>query len=226
MQYGRVAWTDDRLVLKNGHRRIKDSTNAAGIIRVTENKAARHLLLFDALQLDLDILTAADLADFLLVRPKLKNLNHLPVGHEKKLGASLSLTSFNLAHHHRAHVLVLVKDGHAKGPVDVAVDKGDAVEVVEKGFPPVKTSFRFVNKERKIALILPKPRTNRLGYGLAKVGARQAAARHKVKFRLRVEAALFQVRKQLLAALVVAGLAPLYRWVVHLVDEHNQLSDT
>jgi hypothetical protein len=54
------------------------------------------------------------------------------VGHDDELIAPLHDTRLRLAHHDRAHVLVLVQDGHAERRVGVPVERLEVVERLEE----------------------------------------------------------------------------------------------
>ena len=67
MKNGVEAGADDGRTLENNDLSVEDTRHLAELLEIAENRAARDLLLLDALELDLDILAANGRVGILLL---------------------------------------------------------------------------------------------------------------------------------------------------------------
>mmetsp|Transcript_15847 Transcript_15847/g.28131 ORF Transcript_15847/g.28131 Transcript_15847/m.28131 type:complete len:237 (+) Transcript_15847:129-839(+) len=134
---------DDRLVpgaqnglvlqeLQNGELSLKGVADRHGGVLAAEDHAGRHLLLLDARQAEQQVLARPSRARLHIIAINVHHLADLLVGHHDQLVAGLDDARLRLAHHHGAHVTVLINNGHTEGGVGVAVLRLDLIQDLEQ----------------------------------------------------------------------------------------------
>mmetsp|Transcript_105917 Transcript_105917/g.257316 ORF Transcript_105917/g.257316 Transcript_105917/m.257316 type:complete len:235 (+) Transcript_105917:429-1133(+) len=205
VQHGLVTGRKQARDVKQHHLCLELGDNAARTVGAAQYEALLHVLFADTLELDGHILARSRAPHFRLVDEDavdrafdVHGLNLDGVSHTK--GAGL-----DLAESDDTPVAVLIQDGNAQRGVRVATSHGQVVKLGHEGVAcPPRALF-----------------TDRV----FDVRPRQAGDGQEVDELLHVVPSLLQEGRQLLHDCIVAFLRPLDSGVIHLVDNHNKLSD-